>query len=177
MTPAEVALQMAELGMVLPILAVNISDKFSLRNELAIKNLSEQAKTQVKIEDSPENKTSQTTFPWHKIQSLKRFSKNDRKELRKILTKHSRTHHKEVRLLREKFEISGEEWKEWMKEKEQQEKQNKLKELVFSKAADRQITLQDFKKLSKRVYTSKTFRPTNAWCFNFINRCNLVHFF
>ena len=98
MTPSEVAFQMADLGTFFLIKALNISNKFQLRNELALKKMTEEAKTQIKIEERQLAIKTENTFPWHILKHLKKNSKADRRELRKILTEYCRTHAKEVRL-------------------------------------------------------------------------------
>ena len=53
------------------------------------------------------------------------------------------------------------------------EKRSLLKEQVIKKGSSSQITLEEFKKLARRIYTNKLFRPTDHWCFNFITKHRL----
>ena len=79
MTPSEIAFQMAELGISPHNKALNISEKFQHRNELALKNMTEEAKTQIKIEERHLYEKTEKSFPWHIIEHLKINSKADRR--------------------------------------------------------------------------------------------------
>lgn len=69
--------------------------------------------------------------------------------------------------------ISQNQWNEWLITVDKTYKQSALKKKVLDRTETGVLSLGDFKRLARRVYASKYFRPRDSWCRQFIVRENL----
>jgi len=114
-------------------------------------------------------------FPWKKINNLRPHNKSDRKEVRKILMRFYKTHPKQIQQVKENFQIGEVEWHGWLEANKSQERQERLKMEILRRISDDVLPLKEFKKLAKKAYGSRSFRPYDCWCLNFIWRNDLAH--
>ena len=112
-------------------------------------------------------------FPWSTVMNMNPKIIQKRRELRKILLKYHRIQPRNVYHVRNYFDIQDSEWQSWLQNDEKVNKQSSLKEAVLAKSTIQPLTLMDFKRLARKYYKSKLFRPSDSWSFNFINRHNL----
>lgn len=63
--------------------------------------------------------------------------------------------------------------KEWIRYSEKNERLLKLREGVIELAMHQTVTLDDFKKMARKIHRTKLFRATDDWCLNYIRKNRL----
>jgi hypothetical protein len=89
-----------------------------------------------------------------------------------VVTNYRRTPH-EIRELMKSFNLPAKLIKQWIKYSQKTEKIMELREEVMKQSIRSTITLNDFKRMARKIYKTRLFHATDNWCLNYIARYHL----
>ena len=86
---------------------------------------------------------------------------------------HYRKNPKEITRLIKALHLDAEEVKKWIEDNENIERRHTLRRQVIQRSMIKNITLDEFKKIAKRVYQNEEFKASDMWCLNYLRKLKI----